>query len=91
MPRITLPDKSVREFDKPVTAAEVAADIGAGLAKAVIGAKIDGELCDSSTLITNDVEIELITAIDRKLGESNEDALFLLRHMSSCTGSSWPP
>ena len=80
MPRITLPDKSVREFDKPVTAAEVAADIGAGLAKAVIGAKIDGELCDLSTLITNDVEIELITAIDRKLGESTDDALFLLRH-----------
>jgi len=83
MPRITLPDGSVREFDKPVTAYEVAANIGAGLAKAAIGARIDGELRDLSTLIDHDASIALITAVDRKTGESSADALFLIRHSAA--------
>ncbi len=80
MPRITLPDGSVREYDQPVTARDVAADIGAGLAKAAIGAKIDGELADLSATIDRDVTLELITPMDRKSGESSEDALYLIRH-----------
>ena len=80
MPRITLPDGSVRAYDHPVTPADVAADIGPGLAKAVIGAQINGELCDASALIEQDAELTLITAIDRKTGESSEAALLLIRH-----------
>lgn len=80
MPRITLPDGTVKEFDRPVTAAEVAASIGAGLAKAAIGAKIDGELSDLSATIDRDVKLALVTAMDRKTGESSDDALYLIRH-----------
>ena len=80
MPRITLPDGSIREFDRPVTAHEVAADIGAGLAKAALGATINGELCDLSTTIQADATVALITPMDRKTGESGTEALALLRH-----------
>jgi len=80
MPRITLPDGSIREFDRPVTAHEVAADIGAGLAKAALGATINGELCDLSTTIEADATVALITPMDRKTGESGAEALALLRH-----------
>ena len=51
MPRITLPDGTVKEFAAHVTAAEVAASIGAGLAKAAIGAKVNGELSDLATVL----------------------------------------
>ena len=80
MPRITLPDGSIREFDRPVTAHEVAADIGAGLAKAALGATINGELCDLNTTIRADAKVALITPMDRKTGESGTEALALLRH-----------
>jgi threonyl-tRNA synthetase len=83
MPRITLPDGSIREFDKPVTAYEVAANIGAGLAKAAIGARIDGELRDLNALIDRDASIALITTVDRKTGESSPDALYLIRHSAA--------
>ncbi len=83
MPRITLPDGSTRQFDEPVTARQVAADIGAGLAKAAIGAKIDGVLCDLDTLIDNDVELAIVTPMDRKTGQSSADALYLLRHSAA--------
>ena len=52
MPVITLPDGTTKTYDAPVTAAKVAADIGAGLAKAALGAKIDGVLCDLSTIMS---------------------------------------
>ena len=48
MVQITLPDGSLREYPNPVTVAEVAASIGAGLAKAALGGKVDGELVDTS-------------------------------------------
>jgi threonyl-tRNA synthetase len=83
MPRITLPDGSVRHYDQPVTAAQVAADIGAGLAKAAIGAKIDGELSDLSRVIDHDAKLSIVTPIDRKTGESSPDALFLIRHSAA--------
>jgi threonyl-tRNA synthetase len=83
MPRITLPDGSVRPYDNPVSAAQVAADIGAGLAKAAIGAKIDGELSDLSRVIDHDAKLSIITAIDRKTGESSPDALSLIRHSAA--------
>ncbi|WP_135080934.1 threonine--tRNA ligase [Terasakiella sp. SH-1] len=73
MVAITLPDGSVREFDGSVTGAQVAADIGAGLAKAALAVRINGEMKDLSLEITEDVEMSIVTAKD-------EDALELLRH-----------
>jgi threonyl-tRNA synthetase len=46
---IRLPDGSVRQYEHPVTVAEVAASIGPGLAKAALGGKVDGKLVDTST------------------------------------------
>lgn len=79
MPRITLPDGSVREYQGPVSAAQVAADIGAGLAKAALGARINGELRDINTVIAKDAELALVTAKSRD-GKVDPDALYLLRH-----------
>ena len=79
MPRVTLPDGSVRIFDHPVTAAEVAADIGPRLAKDALGARINGTLSDLGTVIDADADIAIVTPTDRK-GVPNPDALLLLRH-----------
>ena len=54
MPTITLPDGSQRSFDHPVSVAEVAASIGAGLAKATVAGKVNGKLVDACDLIEND-------------------------------------
>ena len=74
MPRITLPDGSVREFDNPVSGAELADDIGPGLAKAAMAIRINGELDDLSTVMDADAEVAIIT--DR----NEEEALDLIRH-----------
>ena len=73
MPNITLPDGSVRSFDAPVTPADVAADIGPGLAKAALLAVVEGEEWDLTRAIDTDVSMALITAKD-------DAALALLRH-----------
>ncbi len=73
MPEITLPDGSKRVFDHPVTVAQVAADIGPGLAKATLAGKVDGELVDASTVIDQDAELAIVT-------DRDEDALELIRH-----------
>ena len=73
MVTLTLPDGSTRSFDGPVTGAEVAADIGPGLAKAALAVKINGELSDLSLPIEQDAALAIVTAKD-------EDALELLRH-----------
>ncbi len=70
---ITLPDGSVKQFDGPVTGAELAADIGPGLAKAALAVKIDGEVRDLSFRITADSTVEIIT-------RKSDDALDLIRH-----------
>jgi threonyl-tRNA synthetase len=70
---ITLPDGSVKQFDGPVTGAELAADIGPGLAKAALAIKIDGEVLDLSRQITSDSAVEIIT-------RKSDDALDLIRH-----------
>ena len=61
---ITLPDQSVRQFDAPVTVADVAASIGAGLAKAALAGKVDGKLVDTSFLIEKDAALAIITDKD---------------------------
>ncbi|KYK94576.1 threonine--tRNA ligase [Aggregatibacter actinomycetemcomitans] len=76
MPIITLPDGSQRQFDKPVTVLEVAQDIGAGLAKATIAGRVNGERKDACDLITEDSRVAIITAKD-------EDGLEIIRHSTA--------
>ena len=73
MPNISLPDGSVRSFDAPVTPADVAMDIGPGLAKAALLAVVDGEEWDLTRPVDTDVKMALITAKD-------DAALALIRH-----------
>ena len=73
MVAITLPDGSVREFDAPVTGADVAADIGPGLAKAALAILLNGEVSDLSSVIGEDARVSIITAKDA-------EALELIRH-----------
>lgn len=73
MPIITLPDGSQRQFDRPVSVLEVAQDIGAGLAKATIAGRVNGERRDASDVIEQDATLEIITAKD-------EDGLEIIRH-----------
>jgi threonyl-tRNA synthetase len=61
MVQITLPDGSKREFPGPVTVAEVAASIGAGLAKAALGGKVDGKLVDTSYRIDGNAALAIVT------------------------------
>ncbi len=82
MPTITLPDGSQRSFDGPVTPGGVAADIGAGLAKAALGARVDGELVGLDHLITADAEVSLITP-PRGKDACSDDALWLIRHSAA--------
>ena len=60
MPSITLPDGSQRQFDNPVSVMDVASDIGAGLAKATLAGRVNGELVDADTclLYTSDAADE---------------------------------
>jgi threonyl-tRNA synthetase len=73
MVAITLPDGSVRTYDRPVTGMEVAADIGAGLAKAALAIRVDGEMKDLALSLGQDSALSIVTARDA-------DALELLRH-----------
>ena len=73
MVTITLPDGSVRQYEGPVSGADIAADIGPGLAKAALAVRVDGELTDLLAPIENDACIGIITSKD-------DDALELLRH-----------
>ncbi|WP_410473452.1 threonine--tRNA ligase [Guyparkeria sp. TX1] len=66
MPTITLPDGSQRTFDHPVSLAEIASDIGPGLAKAAVAGKIDGKLVDLSRTVENDADIAIVTAKDQE-------------------------
>ena len=98
--RITLPDGTVKEYPHPTTAAEVAAQIGPGLAKAAIGAKVDGALVDLNRPIETDSNLSIITKprTDKKglsKGQPDADALYLLRHscahvMAEAIQRLWP-
>ena len=73
MPVITLPDGSKRQFEHDVTVFQVAADIGPGLAKAALAGKVNGELVDTSFIISDDSELSLIT-------ERDDEGLDVIRH-----------
>ncbi|MEZ5484896.1 MAG: threonine--tRNA ligase [Lysobacteraceae bacterium] len=76
MIQITLPDGSQRQFDSAPTVHDVAASIGAGLAKAALAGKVDGRLVDTSHRINSDVELEIVT-------EKHPDALEIIRHSTA--------
>jgi len=76
MPNVKLPDGSVRQFDQPVSVADVAAAIGPGLAKAALGGKVNGALVDTSYVIDNDSELAIIT-------DKNPGGLDLIRHSTA--------
>jgi threonyl-tRNA synthetase len=76
MIQITLPDSSVREFAAPVTVADVALSIGAGLAKAALAGKVDGKVVDTSYLISQNAALAIITAKDA-------DGLEVIRHSTA--------
>ncbi len=61
MLRITLPDKSVREYPAGVTGLEIAASISEGLARNVLAAKVNGQVWDATRQITTDSEVKLLT------------------------------
>lgn len=76
MIEITLPDGAKRQFEGPVTVAQVAASIGTGLAKAALAGKVDGKLVDTSALITKDAQVAIIT-------DKDAEGLEVLRHSTA--------
>jgi len=76
MPCITLPDGSKRIFVQPVTVAEVAQNIGAGLARAALAGKVNGRLVDTSFLISSDSALSIIT-------DKDEEGLEIIRHSTA--------
>ena len=72
---ITLPDGSVRSYENAVSGADIAADIGPGLAKAALALRIDGEMKDLKTVLTTDTTIEIVTT-----KEDSAEVLELIRH-----------
>ena len=86
--KITLPDGKTRQYDHPVTPARIATDIGKGLARAAIGAKVDGQLWDLNRFIERDALVAIITRPrtdkrGRSKGEPDPDAFYLLRHSAA--------
>ena len=73
---ITLPDGSKREFPKPVTVAEVAANIGPGLAKAALAGKVDGKVVDTSFTIEHDAALSIVT-------DRDPEGLEVIRHSTA--------
>jgi threonyl-tRNA synthetase len=76
MVSVRLPDGSQRQFEGPVTVAQVAANIGAGLAKAALAGKLDGKLVDTSFLIERDADLAIIT-------DKDPDGLEVIRHSTA--------
>ena len=76
MVAITLPDRSVRSFDSPVSVAQVAASIGPGLAKAALAGKVDGRLVDTSFVIEKDAALAIVT-------DKDAEGLELIRHSAA--------
>ena len=76
MVSVRLPDGSQRQFDEPVTVAQVASSIGAGLAKAALAGRVDGKLVDTSYLIDRDAELAIVT-------DKDPDGLEVIRHSTA--------
>jgi threonyl-tRNA synthetase len=76
MVSVRLPDGSQRQFDAPVTVAQVASSIGPGLAKAALAGKVNGKLVDTSFLIERDTDLAIVT-------DKDADGLDVLRHSTA--------
>ncbi|HEY0490585.1 MAG TPA: threonine--tRNA ligase [Telluria sp.] len=76
MVAVRLPDGSQRQFDGPVTVADVAASIGTGLAKAALAGKVDGKVVDTSHLIEHDADLAIIT-------DKDPEGLDVIRHSTA--------
>lgn len=76
MIQVTLPDSSVREFPAPITVAELAASIGSGLAKAALAGKVNGQVVDTSFVISQNAQVSVLTAKD-------PEGLEVLRHSTA--------
>jgi len=86
--QITLPDGSIKSYDRPVSALDVAREIGPKLAEAAIGAKVNDQLYDLNRPLPGDCRLAIITKprTDKEgktKGEHNPDALYLLRHSTA--------
>ncbi len=76
MPDIRLPDGSVKKFDLPLTVAELAQSIGAGLARAALAGRVNGKLVDTSYRIENDAEVAIVT-------DRDAEGLEIIRHSTA--------
>ncbi len=76
MIQISLPDGQKKSFDHPVSVQDVAASIGAGLARATLAGKVDTRLVDASFVVDHDARVEIIT-------EKSPEALDILRHSTA--------
>ena len=76
MPVITLPDSSQRSFAQPVTVADVALSIGAGLARAALAGKVDGKVVDTTHLIAQDAALAIIT-------DKDAEGVEIIRHSTA--------
>lgn len=76
MPTITLPDGTKKSFDSPVKVADVAASIGAGLAKAAIAGSVNGQLVDTFHVIDHDADLRIIT-------DRDPEGLEIIRHSTA--------
>lgn len=73
---VTLADGSQRQFDHPVSIFDVANDIGAGLARAALAGKVNGQLVDTTYIIDQDADVAIIT-------ERDDEGLAIIRHSTS--------
>ena len=76
LPKIKLPDGSVKEFPGPISVAEVAQSIGAGLARAALAGKVNGKLVDTSYRIESDADLAIVT-------EKSPEGVEVLRHSTA--------
>ena len=76
MPVVTLPDGSQKHFAQAVSVAQVAASIGAGLAKAALAGRVDGVLVDTSSMVDHDATLSIVT-------DRDPDGLDIIRHSAS--------
>src|SRR5678809_141042 len=76
MPVITLPDGSQKKFDSPVSVLDVAASIGAGLARAALAGRVNGKLVDTTFVIEDDAKLAIVT-------EKDPAALEIIRHSTA--------
>ncbi|MGE8357404.1 MAG: threonine--tRNA ligase, partial [Microvirgula sp.] len=76
MPAIRLPDGSVRQFEHPVSVHDVAASIGAGLARAALAGRVDGKLVDTRFVIDHDADLAIVT-------DKDADGVDILRHSTA--------